>query len=110
MSAYNISRTDVTVVDFAAHMFTVGFGDASDNSGIVVAANAAITAVAGNGTIALVNGPASLPAAIVIAHGIVHNYAVVAVFDPKMSAYIVASSHGSDMKIGDIIPASNVVA
>jgi CRISPR-associated protein Csx3 len=46
------------------------------------------------GNIAFVNGRCSLPLAYVLAHKLLHNFANVAIFDPKLSGYVVVSSHG----------------
>lgn len=54
------------------------------------------------GQTVLLNGPASLPVACAIAHGVAHLFKEVAVFDPKMAGYVVAISHGG-REIGALI-------
>jgi len=55
------------------------------------------------GPVIKINGPASLPVAMSIAHAIGHLYETVACFDPKMRKYVVAFSHGTAYKAGDLI-------
>jgi len=54
------------------------------------------------GQTVFLNGPASLPVACAITHGISHLFTEVAVFDPKMAGYVVAVSHGG-REIGTLI-------
>jgi len=55
------------------------------------------------GPLLKVNGAASLPVAVVIAHAVLHLYETVAIFDPKLSKYVVSVSHGPSSKVGDLI-------
>jgi len=55
------------------------------------------------GKLIKINGPASLPVAMAIAHAIAHLYEVVGVFDPKLGKYVVAVSHGNEYRPGDLI-------
>jgi CRISPR-associated protein Csx3 len=55
------------------------------------------------GKIIKLNGPASLPVAVLISHELAHLYEVVAVFDPKIGKYVVSISHGPDYTPGDLI-------
>jgi CRISPR-associated protein Csx3 len=55
------------------------------------------------GEIIKLNGPASLPIAFVLAHKLNHLYQAIAVFDPKISKYVVAIAHGDKYKLGDLI-------
>jgi len=86
----------------------VGFGDPAQNDQIVKDAVARLNEMVADGTLSggsvvRVNGPASLPVAMAIAHAIAHLYEVVACFDPKLAKYVVAVSHGGDHKVGDLI-------
>lgn len=109
MTAYNINTSATSAAGTPATLFKVGFGDPSQNDEIVRAAQSRMDELVGEqGELALINGPASLPAAIVVAHGLLHRFAVVAVFDPKMASYVVASSHGGAYSVGDVIPAEDV--
>lgn len=84
------------------NVLKIGFGDAASNDAIVreVAQSLKEMSLPG-GKILKINGPASLPVAVVIAHGVTHLYGAVAVWDPKMSVYIVCVSHDPDYSIGD---------
>lgn len=111
MAHYNIEIAAATVAEAAATLFKVGFGDPAQNDEIVRAAEARmgeLKAAGIGGQLALVNGPASLPVAVVLAHHLIHLFGVVAVFDPKMAAYVVASSHDPSRPVGTLIPAADV--
>lgn len=86
----------------------VGFGDPAQNDQIVRDAKVRLdemvaTGELAGGKIVKINGPASLPVAVVLAHGLAHLYEVVAVFDPKLAKYVVATSHGADVAVGDLV-------
>ena len=109
MATYNVTRSEVFVAASSADLFKVGFGEPAQNNSIVRDADKALTGMGEiGGRLALVNGPASLPAAVVVAHHLLHRYAVVGIFDPKMAGYVVAASHGGDYALGDLIPAAEV--
>ncbi len=100
MSTYKISLED--------GVLRVGFGEPAQNDQIVRDATARLDEMVANGTLAggsviRVNGPASLPVAVAIAHAIAHLYEVVGVFDPKLGKYVVATSHGNEYQPGDLI-------
>lgn len=110
MATYNISISSVSVATTTADLFKVGFGDPAQNDQIVKDADQRLADLGiQGGRIALVNGPASLPVAVVVAHRLVHLYGVVAIFDPKMAGYIVAASHDPSYPLGTVIP-TDVVA
>lgn len=101
MSTYNINLEDDNVL-------RVGFGEAAQNDQIVRDAVARLDEMVtagelAGGKIIKINGPASLPVAIAIAHAVGHLYEVVACFDPKLAKYVVAVSHGDMHKTGDLI-------
>lgn len=109
MPAYNINLEKVAVGEAPATLFRVGFGEPAQNDAIVRDAASRMAELAEiGGELALINGPASLPAAVVISHGLIHRFAAVGVFDPKLDAYVVASSHGSVYGLGDLIPSAEV--
>ena len=110
MSTYNVTCNSVQASNSSADLFKIGFGTPAQNDQIVRDAQAAIEAIGEvGGALALVNGPASLPVAVVVAHHLLHRYAAVAIFDPKMAGYVVAASHGSEKySLGDVIPAAEV--
>ncbi len=100
MATYNIILEGNTL--------RVGFGDPAQNDQIVKDAVARLGEMVeagelAGGPIIKINGPASLPVAVAIAHAIAHLYEVVGVFDPKLSKYVVAVSHGDSYKPGDLI-------
>lgn len=92
-----------------AHLYKVGFGEPAQNDEIVRAVSSRMGELAElNGSLALISGPASLPVAFVLAHGLLHRYGAVAVFDPKLGSYVVVSAHGGRCVVGELIPASLV--
>lgn len=110
MASYRIEATAITVAGKPATLFRVGFGEPAQNDAIVREAEARLAEIenaggdAFGGSLALINGPASLPVAVVLAHHLIHRFAAIGVFDPKMAAYVVSAAHGGDHKIGDLIP------
>lgn len=100
MSTYNIALTEGTL--------KIGFGSPAQNDQIVRDAEARLDEMAKSGEIAggeviRVNGPASLPVAMVLAHKLAHLYQAVACFDPKLSKYVVAIAHGGKHAVGDLL-------
>ncbi len=57
----------------------------------------------GGGKMVKINGPASLPVAVALAHGVSHIYEYVGVYDPKLDQYVVSVSHGTAYAPGDLI-------
>ena len=55
------------------------------------------------GELALVNGPASLPVAMVLAHKLGHLFGAVACFDPKLGKYVVSIAHGGTYTVGQLV-------
>lgn len=111
MPTYKIVSENVFVAEKSATLLRLSFGEPGQNDQIVVDAVKALAAVElSGGELVLLNGPASLPAAVAIAHGVGHLYSAVGVFDPKMAGYVVAVCHGEKYSLGQIIPAAEVVA
>lgn len=82
----------------------IGFGDPATNAEIVPAAVEAMKGLAlAGGKGVLFNGAASLPVAMALAHAVAHLFEVVACWDPKLSRYVVAISHGREYRPGDLI-------
>lgn len=101
MATYKIKKEDDNVLK-------VGFGEPAQNDQIVKDAKLRLDEMISSGELAggkviKINGPASLPVAIAIAHAIAHLYEVVACFDPKLAKYVVAVVHGEGYAIGDLI-------
>lgn len=99
MAAYNIKLEN--------GVLRVGFGDPAQNDSIVRDAEARLaemeTAGEFTGGVIRVNGPASLPVAMVLAHHLAHRFEAVACFDPKLAKYVVAIAHGGNYAIGQLI-------
>lgn len=95
-------------VEYAEGILRIGFGEPAQNDQIVRDAEALVNELVssgqlGGGEVIRVNGPASLPVAMVLAHGLAHLYQAVACFDPKMSKYVVSIAHGDHYSVGDLI-------
>ena len=97
MATYNISLEENNVLK-------VGFGEPAQNNVIVqdVVRRLEEMKLVG-GKLIKINGPASLPVAVTIAHAVGHLYETIAVFDPKLGKYVVAVTHGDTHKVGDLI-------
>jgi hypothetical protein len=98
---YTILKQDETTIK-------VGFGIPAQNDRIVKDANSILETMVENGSIKggeliKINGPATLPVAMVIAHALGHLYGAVACFDPKLGRYVVSIAHGGVYRIGDLI-------
>jgi len=50
-----------------------------------------------------VNGPASVPVAMLLGHRLAHLYETVACYDPKLQCYVVVSCHGGAYGLGDLV-------
>lgn len=101
MAAYKISLEDRNVL-------RVGFEDPAQNDQIVRDAVARLDEMVesgelSGGSLIKINGPASLPVAVALAHGVGHLYETVAVFDPKLGKYVVSVSHSNEYQPGDLI-------
>jgi CRISPR-associated protein Csx3 len=100
MTTYNII--------FNAGVLKIGFGSPAQNDQIVKDAETRLNDMIAvgelkGGDVIRVNGPASLPVAMVIAHKLAHLYGAIACFDPKLSKYVVSIAHGGKFAIGDLI-------
>ena len=100
MAGYKIARE--------GQILKVGFADPAENTTIVKDAVARLKEMeaAGElsgGGIIKINGPASLPVAVVLTHALSHRFSAVAVFDPKLVGYVVAVSHDPTVSVGDLI-------
>jgi CRISPR-associated protein Csx3 len=103
MAAY---RASLTKTENGLAYVAIGFADPAPNTAVVPAAIEAVAALrlpGGRGI--LFDGPASLPAAMALAHAVAHLYGFVACKDPKLGAYIIAISHDPAHRPGDVIPA-----
>jgi len=96
------------IINLAGSILNVKFGDPGQNDQIVKDAETRLDEMIQSGELAggevvRVNGPASLPVAMVLAHKLGHLYQAVACFDPKLSKYVVAIAHGGKYAIGDLL-------
>lgn len=100
MSSYNVTATANATVT----VLTLSFGAPAQNDQIVRDAIAALRSCGlQGGKVVKLNGPASLPVAIAIAHEVGHLFGAVAAFDPKLGKYVVAVSHDPEFSVGDLI-------
>lgn len=101
MTTYNINlETD--------NLLMISFGESAQNDQIVKDAEKRLdemikTGQLKGGELMRINGPASLPVAMVIAHGLSHLYQALACYDPKLAKYVIAVAHGDKYRIGDLI-------
>lgn len=102
MSSFNID------FDAEQSVLKVGFGDSATNAEIVQDAAARLAEIKASGglqggALLRVNGPASLPCAFVLGHAVSHAYDAVAVWDPKLSKYVVSVAHGPNFELGQLV-------
>jgi len=95
-------------LDLDGTTLKIGFGSPAQNFQIVKDAETRLnemiaSGVLKGGEVIRVNGPASLPVAMMLAHKLAHLYQAVACFDPKLSKYVVAIAHGDKFTVGDLI-------
>ena len=102
MSAYSIKLEGNNIL-------RIKFGDQpAGNDQIVKDANSQIETFIQDGKLAggkllKINGPASLPVAMLLGHKLAHLYETVACFDPKLEGYVVVSVHGGKYALGDVL-------
>ncbi len=120
MALYNISCSAVQVhgkyevgpcePTTPAMLFRIGFGDQAQNDAIVREVTGRMDELKANmsGKVALVNGPASLPVAVIIGHRLAHMFGCVGIYDPKLAGYVVSLSHGGVYPVGAVIPQAQV--
>ena len=101
-STYTITRD--------GNVLHIDFGVPSTNDQIVKDAVARLDAMTkagelSGGGLLKINGPASLPVAMVLAHKLSHLFAAIACFDPKLSKYVVVISHSPnpDYVVGNLL-------
>lgn len=90
---------------------TIGFGEPATNPEIVqfVEKNApGVRFIAHDepsimGAPLLINGPASLPVAMTLAHKYAHVVPMVACFDPKLNGYVVSITHDPEYPLGTLV-------
>ena len=100
-------KLDPQQIDDGVIKLVVGFGEPATNAEIVSEVDSEAPSL--NGQLLLINGPASLPVAFVIAHKYVHTFAAVACFDPKLGAYVVSVSHDPNYRVGQLVKEEELV-
>ena len=100
-STYTITRDNDGIL-------RVAFGISGSNDQIVKDADMRLDAMRNAGELSgggllKINGPASIPVAMVLAHKVSHLFGAVACFDPKLNRYVVAISHSPKYAVGDMI-------
>lgn len=86
----------------------IGFGEQAQNDVIVKEVSETLKGMKENGELSgggliKLNGPASLPVSITIAHKLIHIFSSIAVFDPKINKYVISVSHDPIYQVGDLI-------
>jgi CRISPR-associated protein Csx3 len=98
---YTVTLQDQTET---AVTLKLAFGQPAQNDAITRDAVEAVRSLElQGGKVVKLNGPASLPVAIAIAHEVAHKFGAVAAFDPKLGKYVVAVSHDPSLTVGDLI-------
>jgi len=95
-------------INIEGNLLRIGFDEPAQNDEIVVDATQQLTKLVDDGVLAggeilRINGPASLPVAMAIAHAVGHLYQAVACFDPKLSKYVVSIAHGDKYSVGELV-------
>ena len=95
-------------IELNGNVLKIGFGEPAQNDQIVKDAAARLDEMVENGELiggelVKINGPASLPVACVITHKVGHLFGAVAVWDPKLSKYVVAISHHPSYPFASLI-------
>ncbi len=90
------------------NVLRVGFGESATNEQIICDAGARLdkliqTGALGGGKLLKVNGPASMPVAMLLGHKLAHLYETVACYDPKLTHYVVVSTHGGEYSLGELV-------
>lgn len=106
----NPPQSTYTIIRDEDGVLRVAFGVPGSNDQIVRDAVARLDAMTkagelSGGGLLKINGPASLPVAMVLAHKVAHLFQAVACYDPKLSKYVVVISHSPkpDYVIGNLI-------
>ena len=102
-----IYKIEISAQDSNKAVLNIGFGEPATNSEIVKEATEKSLSIKEelHGKLVLLNGPASLPVAVAIAHQFGHVAAAIGVYDPKLAGYVIAVSHNPAYTVGQVIPA-----
>ena len=106
----NAQPPTYTITRDTEGILRVDFGAPSHNGQIVKDAAARLDEMTKSGELSgggllKVNGPASLPVAMALAHKLSHRFEAVACYDPKLDKYVVAISHSPkpELVVGNLI-------
>jgi CRISPR-associated protein Csx3 len=112
VSTFSIRYYRAQVSQTDAILLRLSFGDPATNDVIVRGVEATMRKLKDDGLsggkIVLLNGASSLAVMAVITHHLAHLFGTVAIYDPKLEAYIVVVNHGPAFNVGDTIPANAV--
>lgn len=101
MATYNIT---VEKDDNEDTILRLSFGDQAENDQIIRDVKKLLDSLKlDGGRLIKLNGPASLPVIVVIAHHVMHIYAYLGIYDPKLNKYVIAVAHGPEYHVGDLI-------
>jgi CRISPR-associated protein Csx3 len=93
--------------DGEADLLRIGFGSPAQNDKIlkdvVKLLDDLVKDKLKGGKLLKINGPASLPVAMHLAHAVGHIYGATACFDPKLNKYVVSISHDPQYEVGNLI-------
>ena len=97
-----------TIVRDADGILRIGFGEPGDNDQIVKDTIARLNAMMetdelSGGGLLKINGPASLPVAMVLGYQLSRLFDTIACFDPKLNQYVVVISENPKFLVGDLI-------
>lgn len=102
-------KIDLSTREDGSALLKVGFGRQAQNDEIVRDAVARVREIVLSGELngkdVTINGPASLPVAVALAHELGHVTKSVRVFDPKLNTDIVSISHDPSVSVGKKVDA-----
>ena len=96
--------TELFTLRLEGNTLSTSFGTSADNDAIVREVVQTIpTLHLPGGTLLKITGRMSLQVAFVLAHAVAHLYKAIAVWDPKLSHYVVCITHSPDFPIGKLV-------
>lgn len=88
--------------DQETQTLVIGFGEPAQNDLILNEIKETAPDIIGV-KLLKINGPASLPVAMFLAHKYCHTVGAIAVFDPKLGKYVVCISHTPEYSVGQLV-------
>ena len=89
-------------IDFQDGILKIGFGEPAQNPAILKELDEVLN-IDPTVRVLKINGPASLPIAMWLAHTVSHIFGTIATYDPKLNGYVVVIDHSGEYKIGDVL-------